>query len=37
MALEPGIYEPFKGERCEVFGVGRHSETEIDFVYHRKL
>ena len=37
MGLEPGIYEHFKGERYEVFGVGRHSETEIDFVYYRKL
>lgn len=37
MILEPGIYEHFKGARYEVFGVGRHSETEIDFVYYRKL
>ena len=35
--LEPGIYEHFKGERYEVFGVGRHSETDDVFVYYRKL
>lgn len=37
MPLEPGIYEHFKGKKYEVFGVGRHSETETDFVYYRKL
>lgn len=37
MPLEPGIYEHFKGNRYEVIGVGRHSETEEEFVYYRKL
>lgn len=37
MTLEPGIYEHFKGQRYEVFGVGRHSETEVELVFYRKL
>lgn len=37
MAIEPGIYEHFKGERYEVFGVGLHSESEIAHVFYRKL
>ncbi|MCS5714928.1 DUF1653 domain-containing protein [Herbiconiux sp. CPCC 205716] len=35
--LEPGIYEHFKGARYEVVGVGRHSETEEQLVFYRKL
>jgi hypothetical protein len=35
--VEPGIYEHFKGERYEVRGVGKHSETEEEFVFYRKL
>lgn len=35
--IEPGIYEHFKGQRYEVFGIARHSETEEVFVSYRKL
>ncbi|WP_308492227.1 DUF1653 domain-containing protein [Microbacterium terrisoli] len=35
--VEPGIYEHFKGNRYEVVGVARHSETEEWFVYYRQL
>lgn len=35
--VEPGIYEHFKGARYEVIGVGRHSETEEQLVFYRKL
>ncbi len=37
MTVEPGIYAHFKGSRYEVFGTARHSETEEEFVYYRKL
>lgn len=37
MDIEPGIYEHFKGQRYEVFGIARHSETEEVFVLYRKL
>jgi hypothetical protein len=37
MEIEPGIYEHFKGQRYEVFGIARHSETEEVFVSYRKL
>ncbi len=37
MNVEPGIYEHFKGQRYEVFGTTRHSETEEVFVSYRKL
>ena len=36
-AVEPGIYEHFKGARYEVLGTGRHSETEELLVFYRKL
>ncbi|MEU1972832.1 DUF1653 domain-containing protein [Microbacterium sp. NPDC019599] len=36
-AVEPGIYEHFKGQRYEVIGVGRHSETEEELVLYRQL
>lgn len=36
-AIEPGIYEHFKGARYQVIGVGRHSETEEQLVFYRKL
>ncbi|MEL5990058.1 DUF1653 domain-containing protein [Microbacterium phosphatis] len=36
-AVEPGIYEHFKGSRYEVMGTGRHSETEEELVFYRKL
>ena len=35
--IEPGIYEHFKGQRYEVFGIARHSETEEVFVSYRTL
>lgn len=37
MSVEPGIYEHFKGQRYEVLAVGRHSETEEQLVFYRKL
>jgi hypothetical protein len=37
MDIEPGIYEHFKGQRYEVFGIARHSETEEVFASYRKL
>ncbi|GAA2010945.1 DUF1653 domain-containing protein [Brevibacterium samyangense] len=37
VGIEPGIYEHFKGNRYEVYGVGLHSETEEPFVYYRAL
>ncbi|MGM0450158.1 MAG: DUF1653 domain-containing protein [Pseudomonadota bacterium] len=37
MSLEPGIYRHFKGNRYEVIGVARHSETEEDLVVYRPL
>jgi hypothetical protein len=36
-APAPGIYQHFKGSRYEVVGVGRHSETEEELVFYRKL
>lgn len=36
-AVEPGIYQHFKGARYEVIGTGRHSETEEGLVFYRKL
>ncbi|MDO9398919.1 MAG: DUF1653 domain-containing protein [Herbiconiux sp.] len=33
----PGIYQHFKGARYEVVGVGRHSETDEQLVFYRKL
>jgi len=35
--IERGICEHFKGQRYEVFGIARHSETEEVFVSYRKL
>ena len=37
MAIEPGIYEHFKGQRYEVLAVGKHSETEEELVFYRTL
>lgn len=37
LAVEPGIYEHFKGRRYEVLGTARHSESEETLVLYRKL
>jgi hypothetical protein len=33
----PGVYRHYKGQRYEVLGVARHSETEEEFVVYRAL
>lgn len=35
--LPLGIYEHYKGNRYEVIGVGRHSETHEEMVIYRAL
>jgi hypothetical protein len=35
--IEPGIYEHYKGNRYEVIGVGKDTETEADVVIYRPL
>ncbi|MBS1673456.1 MAG: DUF1653 domain-containing protein [Actinobacteria bacterium] len=35
--VAPGIYRHFKGSTYEVFAVARHSETEEELVFYRKL
>ncbi len=35
--MEPGTYRHYKGERYEVLGVARHSETEEALVVYRAL
>ncbi len=37
MGVAPGIYEHFRGQRYEVFAVGKHSETEEALVFYRTL
>lgn len=37
VTVEPGIYEHFKDQRYEVFGLTTHSETDEVFVSYRKL
>ncbi len=34
---EPGIYEHYKGNRYEVIGMAKHSESLEDFVVYRAL
>ena len=35
--MEPGTYRHYKGNRYEVLGVARHSETEEQLVVYRAL
>lgn len=35
--LTLGIYEHYKGNRYEILGVGRHSETHEEMVVYRAL
>ena len=35
--VSPGVYRHYKGQRYEVLGVARHSETEEEFVVYRAL
>jgi hypothetical protein len=37
VAVEPGIYEHYKGARYEVLFVARHTETEEPMVVYRQL
>jgi hypothetical protein len=35
--LKPGIYRHYKGNRYEVIGIGKDTETEEDVVIYRPL
>ncbi len=37
MAITPGIYRHYKGNRYRVIGVARHSETDEEMVVYRCL
>lgn len=37
MEIKPGIYKHYKGNRYEVVGVGKHSETLEDMVVYKAL
>ena len=37
MDIQPGIYRHFKGNRYEVIGIARHSETTEPMVVYRAL
>ena len=35
--IKPGIYRHFKGGEYKFIGVGKHSETQEDFVVYQSL
>lgn len=35
--IRTGLYEHYKGQRYEVLGLARHSETEEELVVYRAL
>lgn len=37
MTIEPGIYEHYKGNRYQVIGVGKHTETDEAIVIYCPL
>lgn len=37
LRLKAGVYEHYKGNRYEVIGVGKHTETEENVVIYRPL
>ena len=35
--MKLGIYEHYKGNKCEVIGIAKHSETLEELVVYREL